>query len=361
MSGSRKLDPLFLCMQFKLLAKLCSTIGGGYLRVSLLSLFISCFPYKSLWAQSQNNLNPLFQIYGYPSALSQSNSHGIWSNIQLITANLYARSNEPDTDEVLIMDTEITRLELAYGKRWERLQAGISVPLLSYNTGSMDGVVDGWHDLFNMPDRGRESVPRGNVLLYYHEQYGYLEENELPRRDGDEDIYLNRPESGLGDVQLRLAWHRTERQQFQVTLKLPTGNPDYLFGSGAADVAFSGLLGFPYQLDQRHFELSIHGGFLWMGPSQVLADKHRSVSLFGGGTVTYVVFKRWNANVGLYGQTSPYHDSQLKLITGNAVQATIGMAYIGKDEQWYIGFVEDINSGLSPDFGIHLSWHKSWR
>src|SRR5690606_20243831 len=119
------------------------------------------------------------------------------------------------------------RLGLGYG--WE---VGLVLPYLQHSGGGLDGFIENWHDVWNLPDGGRPQAPR-DVL-----QYRYS-------RDGAVLLDVRESQSGLGDVQLQAAYQLWQNDRsvaaLAATVKLPTGDAARLTGAGATatDITFA--------------------------------------------------------------------------------------------------------------------------
>jgi hypothetical protein len=145
-----------------------------------------------------------------------------------------ARSGGSD----VIEDNEYQRLTLSYRRGLGRdTEIGAFVPLLWRNGGLMDPILSGWHRLFGIPGNaddnpaGRDAYPKfrsvlrvvdanGNTLVDQGNAFGF----------GDVSLTLKR---GLVRATPRSA------VALRFGLKLPTGNPTLLLGSGGFDAGLS--------------------------------------------------------------------------------------------------------------------------
>jgi len=130
-----------------------------------------------------------------------------------------------------------------------RFEAGIEVPLLLHSGGLFDGTIDGYHDRFGFPDGGRPVFARDRFVA------GYV-------GDGA-SVFIEGPPGGvgLGDVVLsgRLALSdpatRATAIALALELKLPTGDPDRLEGSGSLDYGAS------LQMSRAFGRHTLHAGY----------------------------------------------------------------------------------------------------
>ena len=132
------------------------------------------------------------------------------------------------------------------------LELGVEVPLLRHGAGVMDSAIDWYHARFNFPDGGRPAFRRD---LY---QAGYVGDGE--------SFLLTRGSSGIGDVVLSAKGSLLKDRRSEpwlsgsIAVKLPTGDPDRLLGSGSADV------GARLHLSRRFGRTRLHGGYGWTAP-----------------------------------------------------------------------------------------------
>jgi len=120
-------------------------------------------------------------------------------------------------------DSEVTRLVishrvgLAYGAEW-----WIEGALLARSGGVLDGLIDWWHaNVLRWSDPLRVAAPRGRSLVSATGRYEFASA------------------AGLGDVAVGWARSLGPRAGVQLALKLPTGDPAHLLGSGGVDFGVS--------------------------------------------------------------------------------------------------------------------------
>lgn len=153
-------------------------------------------------------------------------------------------------DTAFVLDGETLRAVVAAS--WgaaDGLELGIEIPVLSHGAGFMDSAIDWYHERFHFPDGGRPAFRRDR----YHAGYA-----------GDGERFLiTDGSSGLGDVVLsaRAVLGRDRHAEpwlsGSIALKLPTGDPDRLLGSGSADA------GARLHLSRRFGRSRLHGGYGW--------------------------------------------------------------------------------------------------
>ena len=298
-----------------------------------------------------SNQNPLVQIFGLPPAEgARLTPAGQWqTGVALDIANNFTSTNRDG--EMLIFDGETYRLGLVLRRGFgERLDLGVEIPYVHHDGGVFDDLIDGWHDLFGLPDGGRDDRPTD--LL----EYRYL-------IDGTERVTVVNSTGGIGDVSLTggiaLGTPTEERQlALRARLKLPTGDEDDLQGSGGTDFALSLSAGRAGTLAERDMRVSGHLGVLWTGDSDLLSDRQESVVGFGG-----VAFG-WQLWRGLAFKTQlDVHSAFYKGETDELGEVSWELAIGGEwdvTDNWSLDFavVEDIAVDTAPDAVFHFLFRR---
>lgn len=117
-------------------------------------------------------------------------------------------------------DQETKRLDLNFRKG---LAGGkelhIALPMVLRDGGVLDGFIEWWHTAVIRFPTGRSNVPRGRSVVF-------------DQRNGSHGDAL-----GIGDLSGDMTWNLPHRQKIRLGVKLPTGNPNGLIGSGGLDLA----------------------------------------------------------------------------------------------------------------------------
>lgn len=302
-----------------------------------------------------SNQSPLAQIYGFPhdtgADIVPAGGFQVSMN-QDLSSNYTVTSN---TREQILLDGETYRLAFAarYGvsPSWE---VGVEIPYLIQGGGFLDAFVINWHNVFGLPQGGRDSAPKGRVIYRY-------------RKDGVQKLLMGQAASGIGDVRLtggyRLYETRDMGRQYRLALKgavkLPTGDSSSLNGSGSTD----GML----QLCASRTaysewgSLGVYGsvGGIAMSRSDVLRDQHNPLAGFGTlgfgwGPASWISFK-----AQLNGNTSLYRDSSLHELSKSPLLLVLGGALRLPGEYLLdIGVAEDVAVATAPDVSFHLGLSK---
>jgi hypothetical protein len=298
------------------------------------------------------NQSPVIQIFGLPapeSATVQAPGK-LWGLAAFDIASNYALDS--NRRERILLDGESyrTTLTLRYGVA-PGLEAGLDLPLVGYSGGILDGLIEGWHNFFHLPQGGRPDAPRDRLLFSYQK-----DNQELLHRDSDS--------YGLGDLRLSGAWQlyrggNTHQRALalRASLKLPTGSSSRLHGSGSTDFALwlTGCDDYQFSDSQMHLALFGAAGALALTDGRVL--EHQQKNLVGFGTVglgwaptDWIAFKTQLAlNTPFYG------NSDLRELGQSAVQLIFGGALgFSARTALDIGVSEDVSVNTSPDLAVHL-------
>lgn len=291
------------------------------------------------------NLNPFFVIYGIPATQAPVVVEPGRSSIQVLLDVASHFTDAENDSEFIAIDGETYRLAFRYarglGNLWE---VGAEIPLLSHSGGIMDGVINEWHDFFGLPSLGRDRVEDDLLRFQY-------------TRDGRKLVDEQSSGTGLGDILLFTGKTLTRTGRYAVTLrgqiKLPTGDPERLKGSGgtdaAASVMASGVVGEKWSFSGRI-------GAAYLGSGDVLPELQRRWSGFGSIFAGWQAFKAVSFKAQLDAQSPLYEDSGFDQLTDTAIQLSFGATTrIGRATFLDLSFSEDeFNPDVSPDFAFQI-------
>ena len=294
------------------------------------------------------NQHPLVALYGLPLPLAArlpgagSGSVGAivnWSNIATTdTTDQRSYTLDGEVFEVRV------QAEHAVGEHFA-VQGQLAWRQLS--GGSLDSLVEGWHDLFSLPNGSRDRLPRDALLIEYRTGASTL-------------LRVDDESSGLADLPLAFGYQLTVSEQGAVatwlTIKVPAGKAADLTGSGAVDVALS--LAGERQLSER-WQVFGQANVAWLGAGDVLADQQQDFagSLLAGAT--WNAWQRLELTAQLEANTAVL-DTGTDL-DGDAVVLSLGGRY-RTDSGWAcdFGFSEDLQIDASPDivfvFGVRRAF-----
>ncbi|MBT8107139.1 MAG: DUF3187 family protein [Gammaproteobacteria bacterium] len=316
--------------------------------LSCISVFVclsSAAAEQVLDAYPLRSHNPFLQVFGLPA----------FQTPELVAAgrtefgfNLDIVNDMEEADrggEVLTIDSESTIVNLSLRRGFgERYEFGIDIPYISHDSGFLDSVIYNFHDVVGLSNSTRDG-PEDQFRFYFE-------------RQGQVYVDESAPLSGVGDVQLSAAM-AFDKVTLRAGLKLPTGDPDKLTGSGATDVSLGA-----YAAGRTLFlakELGYTGflGVLALGQGEVLADLQRDLVPYAGLGLRWHATERFSIATQWYVQGS-YYDAHLDELGGTTVQMAFGGDFHFPKQKLLLrlAIAEDLAAATAPDFALHLSLRK---
>ena len=284
------------------------------------------------------NRSPFVQIHGVPASQSADILSGNASEIQFSTEAASYFTLDSKQEENLFLDGEGYRVE--WSGRFavaDGLEAGVVLPYLIFDGGSLDGFIDNWHDTFGLPDGGREDYAKDKLLLRYSD-------------GGKTRVNVTDREDGLGDVQLHVGYALAEGWALRTMVKLPTGDADKLTGSDGTDVS----LALHYSsAPASTWRVHASAGALWMEQGDVIAARQEEWAAFASLAVVY----RATDTIALKAQVdghSALYNSHLKQL-GSSTQLVLGGSWRFNQKaalEFYVS--EDIDTETAPDVVFNL-------
>lgn len=305
--------------------------------------------------QTQNQ-SPLVQIFGLPAPDEATILSSGKTAARFVTdiANNYA--TDSTSRENILLDGESYRftLEGRYGIG-HGVELGLEIPYVVYGGGFLDGTIDAWHKAFGFPEGGRNLAPRNRLLITY-------------QRNQRDRLRIDQSNSGLGDIRfkggLRLFEDRengTTALALRAGLKAPTGDPDFLHGSGSTDLALWLIGSHDIPWVYGHWSFWGSAGFLAMTTGQVLSDQQRNGVGFGSLGVGYRPLSWIAFKVQANGHTPFYKDSDLRELSMGSVQLLVGGSLYFSDRICLdLGVAEDMVVKTSPDVVFHFAFTKKF-
>jgi hypothetical protein len=276
---------------------------------------------------------------GRPDVLA---AHALQQRVYLNDTNEFAALT--DNNESIILDGEVTQLsyELRYGinDRWE---AGVFVPLLLQGGGILDGVIQGWHNFWHLPNGNRQYAPSNRYLYEY-------------QRNGQVLLDVSQGSLSFGDIRLSTGYRLADHLAARAMLQLPSGDASHLSGNGAVGGALwldGGLPLSGYFINR----LTLYGslGFSYTGNGQVLQEQQKNALPFGGVGLGLRLTSHWDARLQVYVHDTPYRDSDLGALARIGAPLTVSTSYrVAPKTTVSLGFQEKASIYASPDFGVFL-------
>jgi len=293
------------------------------------------------------NRSPLVAIYGLPLAASGKllgAGEQQWQ-LDLTVANSFRVTSSEREALYLDGETSNARLGWHYGIGGSG-EIGVELPLVHHSGGFLDSIIDDYHQFFGFDRAGRDVAAYGD----FHYQHN---------ANGQPLVLVDRSATGIGDLQLTGGYQLYTGQRrwlaARFTLKAPTGDPDYIFGSGGWD-ASAALHWADQAAWQRHnlsYELSV--GALYTGTGEVLPDQRQPMVAFGTGLLAWQVSPRANLKLQLDGH-SAFYQSALRELDSPSLQLSLGATITASRVlDIDLAMVEDLVVDTAPDLALLLA------
>jgi hypothetical protein len=248
------------------------------------------------------------------------------------------------------MDLETLTVQFRLKKRFgSRLELGLDLPFLSFNSGFMDGFLNWYHGAFGLPDYGRSRAPANRFTYTINK--------------GGRTVVEGQPgQLGLGDIRLSGKYALLDSSHFlalslKTDLELPTGDPEKGYGSGGLDWGLALL-----------FEKAIapclsafaNVGVVFPGPWKAMQDIDLNTYYHGGLGLEWSITKTMTALTQAWIQTSPLPQTGISSLDRPAVLWAIGGRYHFTKTFLELSFTEDPNTAGAPDFSIQLNLKRKF-
>lgn len=278
------------------------------------------------------------------TALPQLGEAAVLGDRQVATRFAVDWSNEyvqrDSARETLTLDGETAHVDwgLRYGVA-DGVELGINLPLLLEGGGVLDGLVEGWHDAFGLPNGGRKLAARNQY------RYRYV-------RDGLTVLDVEHGANRIGDVELTTGIAVTPQLAIRALAKLPTGSESHLAGGNAGGAIWFDLDPFAGSARWLGF---ISGGASYNEKSDTLRAQQKQLVGLAGAGIGYRVLPGFVLLAQAYGHTRLYNDSEINALTRAGGQLVFGgRIALARQLSLDLGVQEDISINSSPDFGIHF-------
>lgn len=268
------------------------------------------------------------------------------ANAALEYSSVYFDQRSTRWDVLMDMEMTVVDLSVTYGLT-PRLALRLDVPLVSMNSGFLDGFLESYHDALGVGNYGRENRPRDTFAYEVRK---------------DDRLWLEGESGGFrwSDIALSAQWALLQGAgdgrwtgALMGSVKLPTGSAGRGYGSGAWD---AGLF-LPLQWASGPLTVYMMPGFIWHGaPDTAGADvsARNSCSMFLGAAYDYGPRWRWLAQLNYF--TSPLEKTGIERLDDGALELALGFQRM-IDAYRYVefAFCEDPFTLAAPDFNIRLA------
>jgi hypothetical protein len=296
------------------------------------------------------NQSPIIQIHGLPAIDRATVLSKGEKSYQLITDRANNFSAKRLTNERVFFDGETQRMVFAYKQGLvDGVEWGVDIPWVSYSGGQLDRFIESWHNMLNLPQKGRDKYPRNRLIYTY-------------QRNGKTLVNITDSAAGIGDIRLKGAWQiqtsstsNKSNIALRTLLSLPTGDSSKLFGSGGVDAAF-------WLSSENAKTWFGYPGNVWGGAGMMLLDEgdvlqgqQRSAAIFGSVGSGARVSQLLTLKVQLDMHSSLYEKSHLTQVNANAMQIVMGGDIsLTKESMLDLAVKEDLVINTSPDMVLHI-------
>ena len=292
------------------------------------------------------NLAPVAGLFGLPSQRDAATAGaGRWSiDLHGSVASHYVLDTR-NSEESLKQDGETRRLALdlryGIGERWE-LQ--LELPWVQHSGGSLDSLINNWHDLWGLSDGGRSKAAKDELDYRY--------------RGPETAFSLQDDSAGIGDTSLALHYRFFADDNASAALsagyKFASGDEQDFTGSGADDVYLALRFSGAHLAD---LPLTWHGqlGYLYAGDGDLLGGAQQNQLWFAGLALDWQLAESWSLLAQLDSHAAPM-DSDLDALGRDALLLGLGARWRFAPG-WAVdfSFVEDLQVDSAPDVTFQAS------
>lgn len=220
-----------------------------------------------------------------------------------------------------------------------------SMPVYEFGGGSLDGVIESFHDTFGFADFGRSYLPRNRFLA-------------LLELDG-ERVVLDEPpkNSGVGDpvLGLRYFWQLDEREAItlEVVHKFATQDPASFMSTGSADSAIQ--VSWHKKMVENAWYVNLAA--VMVGDSEPFPEKTRELVPSLNIAWEHRAFENTNLVIQLNVQQGLFSDGGNTELSETITQASIGLRHRAGEFVWSYGLTENlVNFNNTADLGFHIGF-----
>ena len=300
------------------------------------------------------NQSPFIHIFGLPTAESGTlvSDGQIEARAVFEVINNFTRDRRPQ--QLIILDGETYRYTLFL--RWgisEKLEAGVDLPYLTHNQGVLDNFIEDWHAVFGFSNKKRQEGEKNQL-------------NYAVWDKGKTLIQIHQQASGWGDVLFSLAVPLSLKTAsfrsiaLRTGVKLPTGNPHTLHGSGNMDFYLS--LNASDKSIEIFWPLWLYGGLglLFTGKGEVLQGWQRHPIVFGSAGIGGH-FGQWiDLKIQTDAQTAFYDNPSQQLGVFSAQLVMGGTVNLPRQTFLDLGVSEDLIKDTAPDLILHFALRRQF-
>lgn len=295
------------------------------------------------------NQSPLLAPYGFPSVLPARLPANGETDLAVTLNWANAAAVETEDRYEFTVDGEVRELRLRFGRSFgARFAVVAELPWREVSGGSLDGLVENWHDLLGLPNGSRVRLPRDELLIEY-------------RQDDVLLLQLDQDTSGIADIPVAVGYQLVAADRHALaawlSVKLPVGDADGFTGSGAADVALT-LSGQAQLADRWQLFGQVDG--VWLGQGDVLPQYQEDLAWSALAGLTWNAWRGLDLTAQLHANSKVF-DVLAKDFGGDAVVLGFGGSYrTSGGWRFDVGVSEDLKVKASPDAAFTFSVRRTF-
>jgi len=287
--------------------------------------------------------NPILQPYYLPSMGFASHPGWQYSHSLFITNTFQTESNN---NETLVIDAESYRYDFAIAYQQNNWRMNTKIPLIFNQGGSLDGLIEGWHDFFGLSEGERKSNPNDQLNIEYI-------------NNGQTVFLQNKSTNDIGDIEVALSYRLAgdEKQSTEISagIELPTGSIETNSGNEAIDLAL-------WLVHQRSVTemTELYGliAYSRFGSGGQLGEQLNADTWVAQLGTEHTFNQNITGILQFDVHSALIKNSALKAF-GNSLQVQVGLKFRNwiANHNLDLFFSEDIYSGSAPDitFGVRIS------
>ena len=299
------------------------------------------------------NMGPFHAAFGTQAPLGSTvlkDGQSRWG-VHLDAASYLAEYD--DAHESVRIDGETYRTSLSFRRGFgEQFEAYFDLPVLMHTGGVFDNFIEEWHEVFSLPQGGRDSAPQDRLAVHY-------------AMDGRPLTHIDTSERAFGDLVVGLGYavpkfsERLHGVALRAELQLPTGDERRLTGveKGAFKVTASTSGNVPWGGSSSAWSWFASLGAGIAGIPEPLAELDTRPTWQAGFGIAWRALSRLELIAQADYKSSPYDGASApQLADASLLLAFGGRLSLGRDWQFEMAVVEDDGSRrAAADVGLRLA------
>jgi len=300
-------------------------------------------------ALTDHDNGPLTGLFGLPDSTEGGVLVGRgltdWGSSLIVASHNVSDSRGA---EQLRVDGETSRLAFTFGYGLtDNIDFGIEVPYLWHQSGSLDSLIDTWHDVFGFPGGSRRSREQDQLEFFY------ADSPSAP-------IRLTENTDGIGDIRLLAGWKLSKTENRSAALrfgiKLPTGDSDKFLGSGGADLSVGLAVDASALWGNQKLDGFYRANVTYLGTPELLETRYKELVGQLSFGLSYGIHR--SVDLGLQSLVrSAVYDSTIESLGDTSMSLAFGATFRVSDHHHLVLSVrEDVNPGTAPDVSFQIAF-----